>query len=219
MKSTVARGITRSRVPLIAVLALAAIGIVGCSGDDGKTGPAGPASTVPGPTGPTGPGVDVIASTKPESCGTCHSGDGQELHQAVYNKYTDKSNLGLTLDKIESQGASAPYAVTLSFTITRNGQPYLDSNTLPTMGSGGQRTFYVTLYNSATGRFEKTAQMPATKSAASCDPGSINQESGAINVCTADGAVSEGGGKYHITATGFPYKPEAPVAPYTGAVA
>ena len=47
-----ARGMTRSRVPLLALMAMAAIGIAGCTGDDGKTGS-------PGPTGPTGPGGGV----------------------------------------------------------------------------------------------------------------------------------------------------------------
>ena len=51
------RGITRSRVPLMAMLALAAtIGLLGCAGDDGRDGadPADPADPI-GPTGPTGP--------------------------------------------------------------------------------------------------------------------------------------------------------------------
>jgi len=60
MKVAVARGITRSRVPLIAMLALAAtIGLAGCEGDnngDGAAGPTGPTGGV-GPTGPTGPTV------------------------------------------------------------------------------------------------------------------------------------------------------------------
>ena len=41
MKFAGARGITRTRVPLIAMLALAAtIGLAGCEGDDGKDGAA-----------------------------------------------------------------------------------------------------------------------------------------------------------------------------------
>jgi OmcA/MtrC family decaheme c-type cytochrome len=79
MRFAGARGITRSRVPLIAMLALAGtIGLAGCEGDDGRDGaqgPTGPASTVPGPTGPTGPtgpaGQPVVQ--KPlESCAVCH---------------------------------------------------------------------------------------------------------------------------------------------------
>lgn len=77
MKSAGARGITRSRVPLIAMLALAAsIGLSGCEGDDGKdgsdgsagpTGPSGPSGpTGPvGPTGPTGPaGPGTVTNTE-----------------------------------------------------------------------------------------------------------------------------------------------------------
>ena len=72
MKIAGARGITRSRVPMIAMLALAAtIGLAGCSGDDGNngaTGPQGPGgATGPtgpsGPTGPTGPGVPTTPGT------------------------------------------------------------------------------------------------------------------------------------------------------------
>jgi OmcA/MtrC family decaheme c-type cytochrome len=63
MKVAVARGITRSRVPLIAMLALAAtIGLAGCEGDsvgDAAAGPTGPTGGV-GPTGPTGPTVPPV---------------------------------------------------------------------------------------------------------------------------------------------------------------
>ncbi len=79
MKVAGARGITRSRVPVIAMLALAAtIGMAGCSGDDGKNGapgtPGTPGATGPvGPTGPTGPTGPSAGLTKPlESCAVCH---------------------------------------------------------------------------------------------------------------------------------------------------
>jgi OmcA/MtrC family decaheme c-type cytochrome len=49
MKSGTVRGVTRSRVSLLALMAVTAIGIAGCSGSGGKSG-------APGPTGPTGPG-------------------------------------------------------------------------------------------------------------------------------------------------------------------
>ncbi len=60
MNSGTVRGITRSRVSLLALMAMAAVGLAGCAGDDGKTGPVGPTGpTGPGggvgPTGPTGP--------------------------------------------------------------------------------------------------------------------------------------------------------------------
>ncbi len=57
-----ARGMTRSRVPLLALMAMAAIGLAGCSGDDGKTGSVGPT----GPTGPGG-GVGPTGPTPPPS--------------------------------------------------------------------------------------------------------------------------------------------------------
>jgi hypothetical protein len=83
MKFAGARGITRSRVPLIAVFALAAtLGLAGCEGDDGKDGapgtpgtPGAPGTPGPiGPTGPTGPTGPVVGLEKPlESCAVCHS--------------------------------------------------------------------------------------------------------------------------------------------------
>ena len=69
MKFAGARGITRSRVPLIAMLALAAtIGLAGCEGDDGLDGAAGTPGTpgTAGPTGPTGP----AGPTGPTGSGT-----------------------------------------------------------------------------------------------------------------------------------------------------
>lgn len=99
MRFSGARGITRSRVPLIAMLALAAtIGLAGCSGDDGKdgaagapgangapgaTGPAGPTGAT-GPTGPAGPGAKIEPR---ESCSVCHA-DGSaygvaEMHAVL----------------------------------------------------------------------------------------------------------------------------------------
>lgn len=77
MKFGTVRGMTRSRVPLLALMAMAAIGIAGCSGDDGKTG------TV-GPTGPTGPGggVGPTGPTAPpsiEAGGPVAIGDGSAL--------------------------------------------------------------------------------------------------------------------------------------------
>ena len=72
-----ARGITRSRVPLLALMAMAAIGLAACTGDDGKTGS-------PGPTGPTGPGggVGPTGPTTPpsiEAGGPVAIGNGSAL--------------------------------------------------------------------------------------------------------------------------------------------
>ncbi len=80
MKIAGAQGITRSRVPLIAMLALAAtIGLAGCSGDDGRTGATGPQGPGggTGPTGPTGPGGSPGPSI--EQGGTVVIGNGTTL--------------------------------------------------------------------------------------------------------------------------------------------
>jgi OmcA/MtrC family decaheme c-type cytochrome len=97
MKFAGARGITRSRVPLIAMLALAAFGMAGCDGDDGKDGAAGPAgpSGPAGPTGPAGPSGPGV----PPPAGSA-TGD---LTGAI----TD-----ITID------AAANQAVTVTFTLT-----------------------------------------------------------------------------------------------------
>ena len=80
MKVAVARGITRSRVPLIAMLALAAtIGLAGCDGDsvgDAAAGPTGPTGGV-GPTGPTGPTVPPVPDI--EQGGPVTIGNGSAL--------------------------------------------------------------------------------------------------------------------------------------------
>jgi OmcA/MtrC family decaheme c-type cytochrome len=81
MKIAGARGITRSRVPLIAMLALAAtIGLAGCSGEDGKTGATGPQGPGggTGPTGPTGP-TDPPGPSIEQGGPVVDIGDGSEL--------------------------------------------------------------------------------------------------------------------------------------------
>jgi OmcA/MtrC family decaheme c-type cytochrome len=126
MKFAGARGITRSRVPLIAMLALAAsIGLAGCEGDDGKDGAAGapgtPGTAGPvgptGPAGPTGPTGPVAGIEKPlESCAVCH-GDNSLAAVDVEHQLAD-------------QGAFANFAVArdvddlvVSFSATVDGAP------------------------------------------------------------------------------------------------
>ncbi len=94
MKFAGARGITRSRVPIIAMLALAAtIGLAGCEGDDGKDGAD---STVPGPVGPagpTGPAGPSVGVQKPlESCAVCH-GEDSFLEAAVAHEITGQPSV------------------------------------------------------------------------------------------------------------------------------
>ena len=123
MKFAGARGITRSRMPLIAMLALAAFGMAGCDGDDGKDGAAGtpgaPGAPGPeGPAGPAGPAGPVPGVEKPlESCAVCH-GDNSlaEVNEAH------------ALDREISFTATAPAAVgpdlVVTFTIKLNGANY-----------------------------------------------------------------------------------------------
>jgi OmcA/MtrC family decaheme c-type cytochrome len=125
------RGITRSRVPLLALLALAAsIGLAGCEGDDGKdgaTGPAGPSGSA-GPTGPTGPGGatgptgptgPVAGIEKPlESCAVCHGDNSLAA--------TDEAHV---IDRVVSfTVVSAPAAdaadLVITFNIKVNGVNY-----------------------------------------------------------------------------------------------
>jgi hypothetical protein len=163
---------TRSRVPLIAMLALATtIGIAGCSGDDGKNGaagPTGPSGSIgpTGPTGPTGPSptADPIASANPESCITCHGSAGSD-HQAVYADYLDaktKSQFKISIEDVTGDGkavSSVPavsglagrFDVTLEVKITKNGLPFNDSSMTGTnpniqLGSLPQKRFAIQGY-------------------------------------------------------------------------
>ncbi len=181
----------------VALAALLVIGFAGCSGDDGAAGPAGPAGTAgtpgtPGPAGPPGPGLDPVASTKPESCATCHGGVGERLHQVTYDRYVDPSTLIMTFDSVVSTPTGATYSVALNFHITKNGLPYVDANTLPSMA---QRTFYFARYNSATRTFP--------------DSVSLNRNN----------IVSHGNGTYTLTTTGMTYAPEASNAVAYGYIA
>ena len=83
MKVAGARGITRSRIPLIALMALAAIGMAGCSGEDGQDGPVGP--TGPGggvgPTGPTGTTEVPIEQGGPVTIGNGTTLTAEQIEQ------------------------------------------------------------------------------------------------------------------------------------------
>jgi len=131
----------------ILIVGALAFTLGGCEGSDGAAGAAGAAGAPgadgpPGPPGPPGVGIDAIAAAKPESCATCHSGVG-DGHQAVYDKYADASDLVMTFNSLTSvPGAVAgQFAVTLNFSITKDGQPLLD------MASLNQQRFYVTRYD------------------------------------------------------------------------
>lgn len=120
MKIAGARGLTRSRLPLIAVLALAAtIGLAGCSGDSaddvaGSTGPTGPV----GPTGPTGP---TVPPTVPiESGGPVTIGDGTPL---TAEQIEQIGGLVATVDSVTLTATPSPV---VEFTVkTVHGGPVL----------------------------------------------------------------------------------------------
>jgi OmcA/MtrC family decaheme c-type cytochrome len=120
MKIAGARGITRSRVPLIAMLALAAtIGLAGCEGDRGETtgGPSGPADPI-GPTGPTGPTVPPTVGI--EDGGPVTIGNGSTLTAGQIEAI---GGLVATLDS----AAVANDRVVIQFTVkTSHGGPVLE---------------------------------------------------------------------------------------------
>jgi len=106
MKIAGGRGMTRSRVPIIATLALAAtIGLAGCEGDsvrDEATGPTGPTGPV-GPTGPTGPTVPTVPDI--EDGGPVTIGDGTGLTPEQIEAI---GGLVATIDSVSLNAAPSP---------------------------------------------------------------------------------------------------------------
>lgn len=95
---------------------------------------------------------DVLSP--PESCVVCHNGAGVEKHQSIYDHYSDKSTLELTIDGVESaDNGDGTFAATLTFTIKKNGMPYLDADGLPSLE---QKRFYAVTYDSAAGTFDSS---------------------------------------------------------------
>jgi len=203
MKLAGARGITRSRVPLIALMALAAIGMAGCEGDDGKTGAQGPggdpgAPGATGPTGPTGPAVDLLAQTKVETCNFCHNGSvvrSGQSHQAIHDSFTDASNLDIEFVAYSRSGATAPYTVAVTFQITQNGQPFVDVAGLPKLPV---KSFYASTYDSATRTFAGNTT---------------------ITVNSTTTVPTGGPGQYTVTKTDFAYAPDMTDAVIYGQIA
>ena len=163
---------------LLGTLIIAAAVLVACAGEPGPAGP-------PGPEGPAGPVVaDVVADAhmdlQPETCGICHKDAGQD-HQAVYNDYADASTLGLTINSVKSvSGDDGKFNATMTFTITKNGQPYLDKDGLPGLA---QKRFYTVKYDSATEMFTGSQSFSDIKAV--------------------------GNGVYTAEAVGMAYRPEA----------
>lgn len=163
-----------------------------CSGSDGSAGPAGPAGAQ-GPQGDPAPTPDpvtaAIDSAQIESCSTCHGGVGED-HQAIYDKYVDGSTLAMTLDNVSSSGnGGGTFTVTLTYTITKNGAPFLDAPGLPSLD---QKRFEAVSYDSATGLY--------------------------LNECRLnENHVSLGGGQYTVQDTNCPYAPNQQTAGSQGA--
>jgi OmcA/MtrC family decaheme c-type cytochrome len=126
MKFAGARGITRSRVPIIAMLALAAtIGLAGCEGDDGKDGAD---STVPGPegpAGPTGPAGPSVGVQKPlESCAVCH-GEDRFAEAATAHTLSPIERVTDVTTELDNAGN-----LVVTFNVLVDGDPSADYDTL-----------------------------------------------------------------------------------------
>jgi OmcA/MtrC family decaheme c-type cytochrome len=153
MKFAGARGITRSRVPLIAMLALAAtLGLAGCEGDDGKDGAAGTpgAPGAPGPEGPTGPAGPagpagpVPGVEKPlESCAVCH-GDNSLAEVEAAHALTGLVAVSPPAFTVNGADLDVAYKVTIDgqaatgFTNVRSGYRLAAGGAGFTFGSTGQ---------------------------------------------------------------------------------
>jgi hypothetical protein len=141
-------------------------GSAGGTGGTGGTGPQGPAG-LPGSTG-----ANLTATAEPESCGVCHGNAGAD-HQALYNSFDDglapaTSKLSAQVDSVvTTAGTNAnTFKSTLTFKLTKNGQPLIDAVDPSTVGSaalGGlkQKTYYFVAYDGA-GKFPtSTTSAPA----------------------------------------------------------
>jgi len=171
------------------------VALGGCEGSDGSTGAAGASGAAgpPGPEGPPGTGLDPVAAAKAEACATCHGGVGEEEHQAVYDKYVDGSALALTLNSVASVADGAgTFTVTLDFSITKNGLPFVDAAGLPSMD---QKRFYAVQYDSVSRQY-------------------LNGNTRLRETNIVPGAAA---GDYVLTQTGVPFTPEAPTPPFDGA--
>ena len=172
----------------------------GCEGSDGAAGTAGPAGAAgpPGADGPPGPVPDAVTASiekaTAESCSTCHDSIGDD-HQAIYDRYVDASTLQLTLNSVSSAGpVGGPFVVTLNFSITENGLPFVDAAGLPSLD---QKRFYMVRWDSAAGQYLEG-----------------NQRLSETNV--VPGAAA---GDYVLTQTGMPFAPELSDAHVYGYIA
>jgi len=126
---------------------------------------------------------EPCADVQPESCVICHSGAGNK-HQAVYDDYADQSAFELEIDSVASvDNGDGTFDVTMTFTIMKDGLPYIDADELPSLE---QMRAYAVKYDSATGTFDNDHRL---------------SRNGA-------GVVALGGGQYSVTSN-MAYAPEA----------
>jgi len=110
------------------------------NGDGTKTISCTDGTSVTVADGQDGEGVDpdalaqleALAAVGAESCAVCHAESGDH-HQALYNQYTDASALDLTIVSVASVPGTVAdtFNTTLTFTVEKNGQPFVDANGLP----------------------------------------------------------------------------------------
>lgn len=94
--------------------------------------------------------LDEAANVEPESCATCHA-NAAEQHQGIYDRYDDATDLAMNITSVVSVADPActaggdcddgtcdagnvcqgEYAATVTFTITKNGLPFVDVAGLP----------------------------------------------------------------------------------------
>ena len=126
---------------------------------------------------------DPCADVQPESCVICHSGAGSE-HQAIYDDYADQSAFEGTIDSVSSVSTGAgTYNVTVVFTLTKDGVPFVDPGNLSTLA---QMRLYAVQYDSATAMFDNDHRLSRNGS----------------------GVVGLGDGQYSVTSE-MDYAPEA----------
>ena len=198
---------------LLSVIMAFGLAVSGCdssSGSDGAEGPQGPPGE-PGEPGEPGPGLDpidaAIAASKLESCGTCHKAAGEE-HQAQYDGYVDESALELTLTDVNSVlVAPDDYTVTVDFSITKDGLPFIDEAGLPSLD---QVRFYTVQYNSTTGQYLNGNQRLRTIEPVAGSPGSYTVTQNGITFAPEDpGPVLDGS---HV----YGYIAQTPVLEHSG---
>lgn len=123
--------------------------------------------------------LDKLSATEPESCATCHKGAGVK-HQANYDRYSDASNLTMTIDSVVSEAdGSGGFDSVMTFSITQGGLPFIDADGLPTLE---QKRFMAVGYDASTSEF-------------------LDDEA-------YSNPVSLGNGQYQVTGTGFAFAPE-----------